>query len=76
MSKFRKSVVAIIIVEILLIVFCNVLITRSLSSDNLQYRIDAKQIAKRMETEHVEDISLSDYKTIVKIEPYDNSQVN
>ena len=76
MSKFRKSVIAIIIVEILLIVFCNVLITRSLSSDNLQYRIDAKQIAKRMETEHVEDISLSDYKTIVKIEPYDNSQVN
>lgn len=62
--------------EILLIVFSNVLITGSLRRDNLLYRIEAKQIAKRMETEHVEDISLSDYKTIVKIEPYDDSQVN
>lgn len=65
-----------IIIEILLIVFSNVLITGSLRRDNLLYRIEAKQIAKRMETEHVEDISLSDYKTIVKIEPYDDSQVN
>ena len=76
MNKFRKSAVAIIIIEILLIVFSNVLITGSLRRDNLLYRIEAKQIAKRMETEHVEDISLSDYKTIVKIEPYDDSQVN
>jgi signal transduction histidine kinase len=65
-----------IIIEILLIVFSNVLIIGSLRRDNLLYRIEAKQIAKRMETEHVEDISLSDYKTIVKIEPYDDSQVN
>lgn len=65
-----------IIIEILLIVFSNVLITGSLRRDNLLYRIEAKQIAKRMETEHVENISLSDYKTIVKIEPYDDSQVN
>lgn len=65
-----------IIIEILLIVFSNVLIIGSLRRDNLLYRIEAKQIAKRMETEHVEDISLSDYKTIVKIEPYDGSQVN
>lgn len=65
-----------IIIEILLILFSNVLITGSLRRDNQLYRIEAKQIAKRMETEHVEDISLSDYKTIVKIEPYDDSQVN
>ena len=76
MSKFRKSVVAIIIIEILLIVFCNVLITRSLSRDNRLYRIEAKQVAARMENEHVEDINLSDYDTIIRIEPYDNSQVN
>lgn len=76
MNKFRKSAVAMIIIEILLIVFSNVLIIGSLRRDNLLYRIEAKQIAKRMETEHVEDISLSDYKTIVKIEPYDGSQVN
>ena len=76
MSKFRKSVVAIIIIEILLILFCNVLITRSLSRDNLLYRIEAKQVAARMENEHVEDINLSDYDTIIRIEPYDNSQVN
>ncbi len=76
MSKFRKSVVAIIIVEILLIVFSNVLIMRSLGRDNLLYRVEAKQVAARLATEHVEDINTADYETIIRIEPYDNSQVN
>ena len=76
MSKFRKSVVLILIVEILLIAFCNVIIFRSLNQDNLLYRIEAKQIAMRMATEHVEDININDYETITRIEPYDDSQVN
>lgn len=76
MSKFRKSVVLILIVEILLIVFCNVLIFRSLDQDNLLYRIEAKQIAMRMANEHVEDINIDDYETVIRIEPYDDSYVN
>ena len=76
MSKFRKSVVAILIVEILLIVFCNILVFATLQKDDYLYRIETKQIAMRMQTESVDSIDLNDYKTIVKIEPYDGSAVN
>ena len=76
MSKFRKSVVAILIVEILLIVFCNILVFATLQKDDYLYRIETKQIAMRMQTESVDSINLNDYKTIVKIEPYDGSAVN
>jgi len=76
LSKFRKSVVAILIVEVLLIVFCNVLVFATLQKDDYLYRIETKQIAMRMQTESVDSIDLNDYKTIVKIEPYDGSAVN
>jgi len=76
LSKFRKSVVAIIIIEILLIVFCNVVVLLSLRHNNLIHRIEAKQVAARMAMMRVEDINISDYETIIRIEPYDDSQVN
>ena len=76
MSKFRKTVVLILIAEILLIILCNVLILRSLDQDDLLYRIEAKQIAARLQTENVDDIDLNGYETIIKIEPYDGSPVN
>ena len=76
MNKFRKSVVAILIVEILLIVFCNILVFATLQKDDYLYRIETKQIAMRMQTEPADSIDLNDYETIVKIEPYDGSAVN
>ena len=66
----------IIVVEILLILLSNILIIRSLSSDNTLYRVEAKQIAARLQNEHAEDINLDDYETITRIEPYDDSSVN
>ena len=40
------------------------------------YRVESKKIAARMASEHIEDIKISDYKTISRIEPYDTSAVN
>ena len=76
MSRFRKSVAAIIVLEILLILLSNILIFRSLRPDNMLYRVEAKQIALRLQNEHIEDIDMDDYKTIIRIEPYDDSAVN
>lgn len=76
MSRFSKSVILILIVEILLIVLCNILVFRFLDHDIMLYRIEAKQVAMRMEQEHAEDININDYETIIRIEPYDDSYVN
>ena len=76
MNKFRKAIVGIIIVEILLIALCNVLVLTSLKNDNGLCIVEAKQIARRLENEPVSDINLNDYKTIIKLEPYDDSEVN
>lgn len=62
--------------EILLIVLSNVLISRSFRQDDMLYRVESKKIAARMKSEHIEDIKISDYKTISRIEPYDTSAVN
>ena len=62
--------------EILLIVLSNVLISRSFSQDDMLYRVESKKIAARMASENIEDIKISDYKTISRIEPYDASAVN
>jgi len=76
LSRFRKSVALIIALEILLVLLSNILIFRSLRSDNKLYRVEGKQIALRLQNENTEDINLNDYKTIIRIEPYDDSAVN
>ena len=76
MSKFRKAIIGIILVETVLIVLCNVLVFASLKDDSGINMVEAKQIARRLQNESVEDISLKDYETIVKIEPFDGSEVN
>ena len=76
MSKFRKTAAAIILIEILLILFCNVLVFRTLRKDNFLYRVETKQIAMRMQTERPENIDISEYKTVLKIVPYDSEAVN
>ena len=76
MSKFRKAIIGIIIVEAVLIIICNVLVFASLNDDSGISIVEAKQIARRLENESVENIDLSDYRTIIKIEPFDDSEVN
>lgn len=76
MSKFRKAIIGIILVEAVLIVLCNMLVFASLNDDSGINMVEAKQIARRLQNESVEDINLNDYGTIVKIEPFDGSEVN
>ena len=76
MSKFRKAVVGIIIVEILLIMLSNVLIFASLGKDDSLCIVEAKQVARRLASEPAGNIDLNDYETVIRIEPFDGSEVN
>ena len=76
MSKFRKTAAAIILVEILLILFCNILIFRTFQKDNYLYRVETRRVAMRMKTEDPSNIDISEYKTILKISPLDDQAVN
>lgn len=68
MNKFRKAVVIIIAVEILLIMLSNVFLLMAEDNNNGLSKVDAKRIAKRLETEPVENIDLDDYDSIIRIE--------
>ena len=76
MSKFRKAITGIVVVEILLIVLSNIIVFKSLKNDDTLCMVEAKQIARRLENEPVSSINTNDYETIIKIEPYDSKQVN
>ena len=76
MSKFRKAVVGIIVIEVLLILLGNVLIFASLRKDDGLCMIEAKQVARRLANEPAGNIDLNDYETIIKIEIFDGSEVN
>ena len=76
MSKFRKAVIGIIIVEVLLIALSNVLIFTSLRNENSLSLVEAKQVARRLENEPAGSIDLSGYETIIRLEPFDSSEVN
>ena len=76
MSKFRKAVIGIIIVEVLLIALSNVLIFASLKNENSLSIVEAKQVARRLENEPAGSIDLSGYETIIRLEPFDGSEVN
>ncbi len=76
MSKFRKAAVGIIIVEILLIMLSNVLIFASLGKDDSLCIVEAKQVARRLAAEPAANIDLNEYETIIRIEPFDGSEVN
>lgn len=76
MNKFRKAIIGIVIVEILLIVLSNILVFKSLKNDDTLCMVEAKQIARRLENEPVSAINPDDYETIIKLEPYDSTEVN
>ena len=62
--------------EILLILFCNILIFRTFQKDNYLYRVETRRVAMRMKTEDPSNIDISEYKTILKISPLDDQAVN
>lgn len=68
MNKFRKTVVIIIVIEILLVILSNVFLLLAEDNGNGLSKVDAKRIAKRLETEPVENIDLDDYSSVIRIE--------
>lgn len=76
MSRFRKAVVIILVVEILLIIAGNVLVLMSIRREDRLYRVETKRIARQLQSGPVSDIDLEDYRTIIRIVPYDGSLSN
>lgn len=72
MSRFKGFVALIIIAEVFLFVFCNVLYMHENNSSGRLYRVEAKRIAKVIEEKNLsgEDarkLDLSKYETIINI---------
>ena len=60
----------------MLIALSNVLIFASLKNENSLSIVEAKQVARRLENEPAGSIDLSGYETIIRLEPFDGSEVN
>ena len=54
----------------------NVLIFASLGKDDSLCIVEAKQVARRLASEPAGNIDLNDYETVIRIEPFDGSEVN
>lgn len=68
MSKYRRIAFFIIGIELLTGVLFNVwYLTAVGDRDIREYRVEAERIARRLQDEPVEDIDLSEYRTIVKV---------
>lgn len=75
MNKYKGFAGLIIIVEVLLIVFCNVLYINDNNNSGRLYRVEAKRIVMEIEEQKlsgkdVESLDLSEYETIVKVSEF------
>lgn len=75
MNRFRRTAVIIIVIEILLIVLSNVLILFVENKSNGMSKVEAKRIAKRLETEPIENINIDDYDSIIRVEKMEQGDV-
>lgn len=73
MSKFKRFVWLIIIIEMILIIFCNVMYIHSSKSDEGRlYRVEAKRLVneiteENLTMEEISNLDLSGYETIISI---------
>ncbi len=76
MSRFKSFICLIIIIEFILVVFCNGLYIYHNSNDSHRiYRVEAKRIAMEIEeqnltTEEIATLDLSEYETIVDVSEF------
>ena len=68
MNKFRKTVVLIVVLEILLVMVSNVFFWRFNDNADGMGKVEAKRVARRIEAESVENIDVGQYDSIIKIE--------
>lgn len=71
MSKFRRIAVLIILIEIALILCCDLFYGfKESGNSGRQYRVEAKGVADKLQETTIEEIDLSDYETIVKVSEF------
>lgn len=71
MSKFRRTAVFIILIEIALILCCDLFYAfKATENSERQYRVEAKRVADKLRETSIEDVDLGDYETIVKVSEF------
>lgn len=76
MSKFRKIAVAIILIELMVIVLCNIFYATKISDySGRLYRVEAGRIAQELKAFPAQDIDLSAYETIVAVTEFNAGEV-
>ena len=68
MNKFRKTVVLIVVLEILLVMVSNVFFWRFNDSADGMGKVEAKRVARLIESEGAGNIDVGQYDSIIKIE--------
>lgn len=73
MSKFRRVSCIFILLEVFILICCNIAISRAAENVNANsYKVDISRIVSRMKNgEELSDIDLKDYKAIVCVKPFD-----
>ena len=80
MSRFRRVTIVIIIIELLIAAFLNVIFVTNTGTAAKYYRVDAERMVRLLENdktlrENPNDIDLSDYKTLIQVSFFDADEV-
>ncbi|MBO7450775.1 MAG: HAMP domain-containing histidine kinase [Clostridiales bacterium] len=75
MSRFRKTVILILCVEILLIILSNVFMIFFSKNRGDLSKVEAKRVARRVSEEPVENIDLSEYPSVIRLVRFNEGDV-
>lgn len=71
MSRYKRFVITIIIIEILIILACNLLFQRNQTSDaGRLYRVEAARVVRELQEKGAETIDLSKYSTLLAVSEF------
>lgn len=76
MSKFRKIAAFVIVIEIVIIVLCNIVYAvKSSDYSGRLYRVEAQRVVKEMQNISLQELDLSNYETIVTVREFQADEV-
>ncbi len=80
MSRFKKNVAVIIIIELFLIFVINLICFRQFKEPDAFYRVEAKRLVLKMYKDHdmcqnPEEIDLSKYKSLTRVSFFDSEEI-
>ena len=71
MSRYKRFVITMVIIELLIILTCNLLFLRKQASDaGRLYRVEASRVVKEMQEKDVIDIDLHKYSTLLAVREF------